>query len=477
MDKVYNPETKRYIKRDSKKGIEILFKNKDKDILKSFELINGKIVKKCLNGKIRNLKTLRCINKKLNKEPNKKLNKEPNKKSNKEPNSLKREAVNKIKKAFSPFLKRISGDIYTRVRYMMMMRRELKQVLKEGKGCLKIYKENPDGTFKYRIGSNIILNKKIGSESVYGEAYLSEFRDKSKKLLTFVSKIYQIDDTTNEELKILELLSNKVRKSECPHFPITYGYVKCEKLSDSYKKSNSKELSLNQDLDNYPIVYQNIVKNNGILITLFNELANGDLKSFLTDYQGHTDKILNSLIQILLSIIFFYYHTDKTHNDCHWGNFLYHNIKKGGYFHYKIFGEDYYLENIGFLWVIWDFDFVIPIRDEIINNDKHCFADFDNIIKFYLPNHKIYPNQLVVGKNRIKFKEDMKEIFDIVYLFYKDFVLYQDRSFVYGNLMNFILNMLKYFKDNKWLLTKLPSGSNIINKEPFIINNSFINRH
>jgi len=72
MDKVYNPETKRYVKRDSKKGIEILFKNKDKEILKSFEIVNGEIIKKCPKDKIRNPKTLRCINKKTIKEPIKK---------------------------------------------------------------------------------------------------------------------------------------------------------------------------------------------------------------------------------------------------------------------------------------------------------------------------------------------------------------------------------------------------------------------
>ena len=128
--------------------------------------------------------------------------------------SKKVNAINKIKKFLSPFVNRISADIYTRVRYMMMMRKELKKIIKEDYGCLKIYKKNPDGTFKYRIGSHIILNKRIGSSSRYGEAYLSEFRDKSKKLLTFVSKIYEYDDEkTMKEIKLLELVTNKVRMS------------------------------------------------------------------------------------------------------------------------------------------------------------------------------------------------------------------------------------------------------------------------
>ncbi len=46
--------------------------------------------------------------------------------------------------------------------------------------------------------------------------------------------------------------------------------------------------------------------------------------------------------------MFFYQETKYFHYDSHWGNFLYHKIKPGGYFHYNIFGNDYYIENYGF---------------------------------------------------------------------------------------------------------------------------------
>jgi hypothetical protein len=437
MDKIYNPETKRYVKRDSKKGIEILFKNKDKEILKSFELVKGNIIKKCPENKIRNPKTLRCVNKKVNKKSN----------------SLSRKinAINKIKKAFSPFVKRVSADIYTRVRYLMMIRRELKKVLEEGKGCLKIYKENPDGTFKYCIGSHIILNKRIGTPSAFGEAYLSEFREKSKKLLTFVSKISKYDnEKTSKELEILELLTNKVRIGKCPHFPITYGYVSCDKLYES------------DNFLNYPVIIKKNLKNK--ILTLFNELANGDFNSFIKTYQYYDVNIfLNSLVQIYLSIISFYYHTDMIHNDCHCGNFLYHKIKKGGYFHYKIFDEDYYLENIGFLWVIWDFEFARKIKNEITYNDKICYNDFQRFVKCFLFNIAKVTN--------------MDDLFQIIHNFLRNYIYKQQTNFTYQNLMNFIIGLIQYFKDNQWLLTKIPSGSKIINKEPYVIGKDFLSRY
>ena len=62
---ILNPKTKRCINKDTKKAIEILFNQKNKNILKLYELINGIIVKKCDKDKVRNEKTNRCIKKNL----------------------------------------------------------------------------------------------------------------------------------------------------------------------------------------------------------------------------------------------------------------------------------------------------------------------------------------------------------------------------------------------------------------------------
>lgn len=475
---VFNPETKRYIKRDSKKGIEILFKNKDKEILNSYELINGKIVKKCPNGKIRNPKTLRCAT----------MKKEPMSSSM----DKKKKAITKIIKAFSPFVNRVSADVYVRNRYLMMVKREIKEILKTDNGCLKIYKINPDETVKYRIGNNIILKKRIGSKSAFGEAYISEFRDKSKKLLTFVTKIYRFDEKkTPRELKLLELLTNKVRMDLCPHFPITYGSVMCNKIrirmKDNFIQSNSKEKPVKQNWKYYPNIVKDIYFNNGKMISLFNELANGDLKNFFQVYSENTELLINSYVQNQLSILFYYYHTDMAHNDCHWGNFLYHKIKKGGYFHYKIFDKDYYLENLGFLWVIWDFDASKEISIENTEYDMFLMTssvkDFALISEFYFPNEKKVKEQIINGfnvyiwkqlnDNKIKFLNQLNA-FSKLYI--------QDAQHLQLNinwpkLINFLKYMLKYFEDVKWLLTELPKDAKVINKNPYVIKKEFINRH
>ena len=70
--------------------------------------------------------------------------------------------------------------------------------------------------------------------------------------------------------------------------------------------------------------------------------------------------------------MFFHKHINALHCDTHGGNFLYHKIKPGGYFHYNLYGKDYYLENIGFLWVIWDFGLINPFHNSlVVNNNKY----------------------------------------------------------------------------------------------------------
>ena len=81
------------------------------------------------------------------------------------------------------------------------MRRELKN---RREGCLKVYKKNNDNSLSYRIGNRIILKKRIGTDSVYGIVYLSEFREKEKKVFTFASKVYEFNNNrTPIELEIL----------------------------------------------------------------------------------------------------------------------------------------------------------------------------------------------------------------------------------------------------------------------------------
>jgi hypothetical protein len=96
-DKIYNKETKRCIKKDSKKGVELLYEMNDKKTHKLYEKIDGKIIKKITGG------------------------------TNSIDMEKKVAAIKRVKQILSqPFINRVSADIYRRNNYLVLMKRELK---------------------------------------------------------------------------------------------------------------------------------------------------------------------------------------------------------------------------------------------------------------------------------------------------------------------------------------------------------------
>jgi hypothetical protein len=399
------------------------------------------------------------------------------------------EAIKKARKSIIPFANRISADIYHRNKYLMLMRRELKN---RSVGCMRIYKKNLDKTFSYRIGNRIILKKRIGTDSVYGIVYLSEFREKEKKVFTFASKVYEyVEKRAKMELELLTKMTNLVRMDMCPHFPILYGHVICEKISkfdnDSFVKSNPKDKSFSKNLKNYPDLIK--INKDKKIITTFNELANGDLWNFLKVYGTNTKILINAIIQKLLSIMFFNYYTSRIHTDCHPGNFLYHKIKPGGYFHYNLFGKDYYLENLGILWVIWDFDLSKTLNDAMaIHKVYKTKSDYIRILSAYLPmvyngycrdtnillNNKLLEFTYKIYYHHEKFYENFNNKKGFLNTIRNIFKKEKKVEKVYNaeSLKEYILSLPLLLSDIKvdginYLLKTLPKGATIINKSPY----------
>jgi hypothetical protein len=203
--------------------------------------------------------------------------------------------------------------------------------------CLTVSKVNGKVTFS--IADNIILFKKIGSKSKYGAIYLSKGTNEGRTF-RFASKIMPIDDYNITEVQAMTHLTKEVIAKKNPHFPIMYQNFAC------LVPSNNSDLPAE-------------VNNEPYLVSLC-ELANGDAKMFIEKFYNNDKKIKNALTQIFISI-YSYHSLGYLHNDTQWGNFLYHRIEAGGYIKYIINGKELYLENIGYLWVIWDFSFTDAI--------------------------------------------------------------------------------------------------------------------
>ena len=453
-------------------------------------ILNKKKYKDCKENQIRNPKTNRCIKK--TKIINKKVFPEE-------------KQLNLFKKLFYPFINRINTNINDRIKYNNLLKKNLN--IDETNNCMRLYKYNTDGKPEYIIGNNIILKKQIGLESDNGIIYLSSIKDKYNNIFKYAIKCIIDTRATKKEIKLLKIVSNAVLNSKCPHFPILYLNIKCDNLlnfKSNLGKNDISEISKKEieDIKNYPKIIQNNKKKS--LHFLLNELANGDLKTYLEKFHNDYYLLLNALGQIYLSLMFFYQETKHYHYDAHWGNFLYHKVKPGGYFHYKIFGNDYYIENYGFLWVIWDYGSVIGFKE---SRKEYIYIDYDfkNIIKaffnendnngwlstefllnsnFNIIMNKINKELFIDTSKELLFEKQNKYHANIIIKYtkiynfysklpnikyttadeYNNFILYSSE-----NMNNIISFILKIFINNKVLKNKIEHNSKIINDKPYII--------
>ena len=177
--------------------------------------------------------------------------------------------------------------------------------------------------------------------------------NKNIKNFKFAIKIAvnKVNDSV-KEIYILEKMLHFITQGyhNLPIIYLSFMKIKPQFIIDNINKTTIKS----DDLKNIENFFKN--KNYNIYI---NELATGDLKKFLKSYDEPNSEIteqmlINSILQILMCIATLH-SIGISHNDTHYGNFLFHKIIPGGYIKYTIKNETFYVENLGYLWVIWDF--------------------------------------------------------------------------------------------------------------------------
>jgi hypothetical protein len=361
-------------------------------------------------------------------------------------------AFKKIHKLFMPYIKRISANIIDRINYFKIMEKYLLSI-KETKNCLRLYNiDSKTNKPIYRVGTKIILDKQIGSVSVYGIVFLAHFKSNIKygtkfdKLNKFAVKITNQTKSNKKEILILEKLTEEVKNFKCPHFPISYGSLRCN--NSRAKSNNSDDYSIVKDKHKNKKLFPKLINDNKSLLIQLNELASGDLNTILKS--GVNTDIFNTITQLLISIMFFQDRIQSYHTDAHGGNFLYHKIKPGGYFHYNIYGQDYYLENKGYLWVIWDFGLAKSFSetDISINYDHKLLIES---MDYYIYNFNLLPsNEYKIIESLLKLIQKYNNIKSI-------------------NLSeNFNNEILEFLSKNILSFTTI-KPSNIINNIPYII--------
>ena len=278
-----------------------------------------------------------------------------------------------------------------------------------------------DDKYIYDIANGkLTLNKQIGTESKFGVVYLTIDNKQHK----FATKLTPISIINRNEILLEQKLGELVIQDKTPHFLLIYKVLNCF-------IENNKVPSM--------------IKNHEYYISI-NELADGDFKNYLLKFKYMQDMIKNALQQIYICILSFHYFTGGYfHKDAHWGNFLFHKVKPGGYFKYTIFGKTVYVENIGYLWMIWDFG-KFKTTDEYKKIKMSDYFRISHIIG------KEY-------KKQDKLADILNFIENLRYEFIYSSSFMTDKSFFQDYL----------FKISSFYLYSLPANSKIINKKPYVI--------
>ena len=380
----------------------------------NFDIINGKKYKKCKENEIRNPITRRCINK--------------DKKTAKD-------------------LLIINDKYYPKYLLKYIKKKEKRDKLSKSpiddyEKRIYIYKKiNKNIGDKIILGDNIIIKDKINYD-FNGNMFLSYIKKFPK--YEFISKIVLDNKISENEIIYFKMVNDAIINNRCIHFPILYG---------------SYDITMkNDELRLLPKLLR--VDKNILFKILLIENVDGNLKIFLTKMNKNDNVYLNALTQIFISLIFYYKETKSFHNNSIWDNFIYKQVKKGGYYHYEIMGNNYYLENIGYLWMISDYEKSVEFKKSIEKN-MVIKNDFERIIYSFLPS---YYNGIINEKN---YKISQKSVVNILKIL--NTVKYYSELYTLPGLKILIINIMNSFVKNGFIKTAVNS-SLIINKTPYKFN-------
>jgi len=199
------------------------------------------------------------------------------------------------------------------------------------------------------LGDAIQMQKRFGSPSAFGEAWIgftfkNGFKVAVKKMP--LGRNDQVESYTDEqllsgdsawsEMAAYMFCTLLVMAKICPNLPVLYKYFWCPKCKFVNKAIKGK-------------------KERPCLLVV-NELADGDLKHYLEKktHIWNAPLVDNCIFQVSAGLYALEKYYGMSHNDLHYGNVLVHEIAPGGFWHYKIDGKNYYVPNLGYLFVLWD---------------------------------------------------------------------------------------------------------------------------
>jgi len=232
------------------------------------------------------------------------------------------------------------------------------------------------------------LTKRIGNESKYGKIFHGYFKYSERSSLCV--KLIPMCPLDLEFMLNEERMNHKTIFESKTVWKEIYVLRLCMKL-----------LKLKKSI-HLPIHYFCLYSNNHDFLKdytqeqphlfVLNELASDDLKNW-AKHGRSVHEWISCFLQIFFGLYVLQYYCGILHNDLHWANVLVFPIEKGGCWCYHIQSQSYYIENHGYLFVLWDFG-MSTYNASLIRggNDPKACQDFLKILNTPKWIQKYYSN-------------------------------------------------------------------------------------
>ena len=364
-DKILNPKTNRYVKKNGLIGRKILEKNKNRS--RKSRIRRSRSVKSRIRKSRRALKSKKLEN---------------------VLNSVSTDLI--LADPFKVVKHHINyDDIYLnttrRSEILNIVKNELKDISKiYGTQCIT----GDKAELLKKIQVNDILG--IGTFGNVYEGCLPKPCDEKSykfaiKLSAFIKKNHYKNPFNPEEHSwheyfiLKDYIKPLIEKGVCPNLPL---------LLEAYLCENCEFIG---------------GKNGECIITL-TELAVGDLYTWFKKDRT-VEEVSNALFQIMAGLHAIQYHCQIVNKDIKASNVLYYNVKPGGYWEYTIHGKKFYLPNLGYIFVLNDFG-VSLVLDPLTRLKKSKTQDWVGLSRqFMIINNQISPFE---GKTYWEFKNSSK---------------------------------------------------------------------
>lgn len=165
----------------------------------------------------------------------------------------------------------------------------------------------------------------------------------------------QIDLKKLKSTKGVKSVMLNARPEDVYHIFYTARIFNYPSLIEIVANTLTNQLVLQNVCPHYILNYHWNYDNNSI--NLYNEYATfGDFYKWTKMDHSH-EMWMNALFQILVGLYAIKKYYNMHHTDFHTGNILVHKVKPGGYWIYTINRKNYYVPNLGYIFLLSDFGF------------------------------------------------------------------------------------------------------------------------